>query len=87
MGFDPLAIWDLYVQNVFGSTVLTGLFFLLFVVIVGHRFGWNLATYAAVATPVLYLLSIRFINVNIIPVYLVGLGIILGIAMLILIKR
>ena len=87
MAVDPLAIWNIYTQYIFGSVVITSLFFIIFVVLISIRYGWTLPTYVVVSIPLVYLVATYFSNINFVPIFLIGLGILLGIAMLVLIKR
>ena len=84
---DILVLWNMLVENVFGSVVITSLFLIFFIALVGHKFGWSLPTYIAVGTPLVYMLASRFIDVNIVPIFLVGIGILFAIALLVLVRR
>ena len=79
--------WSNYV---FGSPIIAGLVFMFFIMLWGMRRGWSLETFIALFIPLLAILTMPAIGiepVSIIGIIIIGLGILIALGIISLIKR
>jgi len=85
---DTTTLVNNYVIYVFGDVVLTALAFLFIITLIGVRYGWGLEAFVVVLTPTLLVIAgPTVLPPGIEPLYLMGLGLIIGFGLLALIRR
>jgi len=80
-------IGQYYAEYVFGNAVLATIGLLFILVLLGIRFRWSLDTYVAVLTPFMTVLSGRYLTPELSPIFLFGVGLLIGFGLLALIRR
>ena len=85
---DVTAVYNNFIQYVFGNEILAALGFLLIVSMIGIRYRWSLETYTIVFVPLITVsLSPILESLGLTPLMLMGMGILIGFGLLAIIRR
>ena len=76
-----------FVDYVFGNIAYASMAFLLIIVIIGVKARWSLDSYVIVLTPAISFMSTQFLPYNIEPLWLMGIGMVIGFGLLALLRR
>ena len=87
MAVDLTVILTNYANFVFGSELFAALGFLVIITMIGIRYGWGLESFVIVLAPTLLIVVNTFIPIGIAPIFLIGVGLIIGFGMLAVIRR
>ena len=76
-----------YTQYVFGSVAYASLALLFVVILVGIRKQWSLDSFIIVLTPLISVMSSQFLPYDISPLWLIGVGLLIGFGLIALLRR
>ena len=76
-----------YIQYVFGSPLLAGAGFMMMFVLIGIRFNWGMDLYIITMLPVVAYMTGTLMGTGLQPLILMGIGLILGLGVLALVRR
>ena len=76
-----------YTQYVFGSVAYASLALIFAIVLVGVRRGWSLDSFIIVLTPLISVMSSQFLPYDISPLWLIGIGLLIGFGLVALLRR
>jgi hypothetical protein len=76
-----------YIQYVFGSPLLAGAGFMLMFILIGIRFNWGMDLYIITMLPIISYMTGTLMGTGLEPLVLMGVGLLLGLGILAMVKR
>lgn len=84
---DVTSVITNYATWVYGTELMAGLAFMIIVTMIGIRFGWGFESFVVVLTPTILLLMDSLVGSGLSPLFLIGIGLIIGFGLLAMIRR